>query len=325
MAAGRSPTDRFPTDPAGLPESRRPDVLDLRDGDEVELRIAPVALRLADTTVRMLAYGGSVPGPTLRVAAGSRLTVHVRNDGDLETTVHGHGLRLDNRYDGTHETQAPIPVGGRFTYALTFPDPGACWYHPHVREDYGQELGLYGTIVVTPADPDHWPPADRELSLTLDDLLVEDGRVAPFSRTETTYAAMGRYGNVLLVNGAVAPSLPARPGEVVRLYLTNTANTRTFDVAVPGALTKLVGADSGHCEHERLVERVVLAPSERPWSTCWSRRRRRLRRCSSTGRRAGPTCSPPSRWRASRPDPPPPPRRSATCARTPTWRQSGCG
>ena len=69
------------------------------------------------------------------------------------STVHWHGLRLDNRFDGTHETQAPIPVGGRFTYRLEFPDPGVYWYHPHIREDYGQELGLYGNIVVVPGRP----------------------------------------------------------------------------------------------------------------------------------------------------------------------------
>jgi FtsP/CotA-like multicopper oxidase with cupredoxin domain len=49
----------------------------------------------------------------------------------------------------------------------------------------------------------------------------------------------------------------------VRLYFTNTANTRTFKVALPGARMKLVGGDSGHVEHEELVEDVVLAPSER--------------------------------------------------------------
>ena len=34
----------------------------------------------------------------------------------MEATVHWHGLRLDNRYDGTHETQAAIPVGGSFRH-----------------------------------------------------------------------------------------------------------------------------------------------------------------------------------------------------------------
>jgi FtsP/CotA-like multicopper oxidase with cupredoxin domain len=49
----------------------------------------------------------------------------------------------------------------------------------------------------------------------------------------------------------------------VRFYLTNTANSRVFKVALPGARMKLVGGDSGHVEHEQFVEDVILAPSER--------------------------------------------------------------
>jgi len=137
------------------------------------------------------------------------------------------------------------------------------WYHPHIREDYAQELGLYGNIVVVPAEPDYWPPVDRELAIALDDILLEDAKVAPFSRSETTHTAMGRFGNVLLVNGESELSLTARLGEVVRFYLTDTANTRVFNVGVRGARMKLIGADSGHYEREELVEHVVIAPSER--------------------------------------------------------------
>ena len=254
---------QFATETAGLAEAAGTEVIDLADGDTVQLRIAPVAKQIGDTTVRMLAYNGSVPGPTLRVREGSEIAVKVINDGDLEATVHWHGLRLENRYDGTHETQAPIPVGGSFAYRITFPDPGVYWYHPHIREDYGQELGLYGNILVVPADPDYWPPAHRELLLTLDDVLLEDGKIASFSRSETTYAAMGRFGNVFLVGGETDPRLTARVGEVVRLYLTNTANTRVFNVALPGARMKLVGGDSGRYEREELVDSVIVAPSER--------------------------------------------------------------
>ena len=74
---------------------------------------------------------------------------------------------------------------------------------------------------------------------------------------------MGRFGNVLLVAGEPELALTAQAGEVVRLYLTNTANTRVFKVALPGARMKLVGGDSGRCEREQFVEDVVLAPSER--------------------------------------------------------------
>ena len=255
--------DHFPTDVDGLPEARSPEQVELKDGDELDLRIGPVAKRIGHDTVRMLAYNGSIPGPVLRVREGSEIAVNIENQGDMDATVHWHGLRLENRYDGTHETQAPIRVGERFTARVEFPDPGAYWYHPHIREDYGQELGLYGNVIVEPADPDYWPPANRELALTVDDLLLEDGKVAPFSRSETTYVAMGRFGEVLLVNGETDLSLQARPGEIVRFYLTNTANTRTFKVAVPGARMKLVGGDSGHVEHEQFVDDVVIAPSER--------------------------------------------------------------
>ena len=251
--------DRFPTATEGLPEAVAAEVVELDDGASFDLRIGPVAKRIGDTTVRMLAYNGSIPGPTLRVREGSELVVNVVNEGDLEGTVHWHGLRLDNRFDGTHETQAPIPVGGTFSYRIEFPDPGVYWYHPHIREDYGQELGLYGNIVVVPTDEDYWPPAHRELALTLDDVLIEDGAIASFSPTETTYAAMGRFGNVLLVGGEPDLALRAARGEVVRLYLTNTANTRVFNVALPGARLKLVGGDSGRHEHEELVESKLSA------------------------------------------------------------------
>jgi FtsP/CotA-like multicopper oxidase with cupredoxin domain len=255
--------DQFPTDATGLPTARASEVVELGDGDRFDLKIAPVAKRIGDATVRMLSYNGSIPGPTLKVREGSEVVVDIENQGDTEATVHWHGLRLENRYDGTHETQRPMGSGERYTAHITFPDAGVYWYHPHIREDYGQEMGLYGNVLVESADPDYWPPVHREIALTLDDILIEDGKVASFSRAETTHSAMGRFGNVLLVGGDADLSLTARVGEVVRFYLTNTANTRVFKVAIPGAQLKLVGGDSGHVEHEQFVDDVVLAPSER--------------------------------------------------------------
>jgi len=256
--------DEFPRETVGLLESSESEIVELADGDEFELRIAPVTKEIEGATVRMLAYNGSIPGPTMKVRQGSEVLVHAVNEGDLEATVHWHGLRVENEFDGTHETQGPMPVGGRFTYRLRFPDPGLYWYHPHIRQDYGQELGLYANIIVVPDEPDYWPPAHREVFVTLDDILLEDGKVAPFSQHETNYVAMGRFGTTLLVAGEPAPiSMNARLDEVVRFYLTDTANTRVFKVGVNGATMKLVGGDSGHVEREQLVEDVIVAPSER--------------------------------------------------------------
>ena len=264
----RDTSDPFSRDASGLPTAASSETIDLRDGDVFELRALPIRKRIGDATIRMLGYNGSIPGPTLKVAQGSQVTLDFTNETDLETTVHWHGLRLDNRFDGVPEgahrgMQLPIAPGGRFSYRLRFPDPGVYWYHPHFREDYAQEMGLYGNIVVVPSDPDYFSPVNRELTLTLDDVLIEGGDVAPFSRTESNRTAMGRFGNVMLTNGETGYSVEASRGEVVRLYLTNTANVRTFNFRIPGARMKLVGRDHGRVEHEEFVEEGVISPSER--------------------------------------------------------------
>ena len=204
--------------------------------------------------------------------------------------MHWHGLRLENRYDGTHETQAPIPVGESFTYQVHVPDPGAYWYHPHIREDYGQEMGLYGNILVTPSDADYWPPANRELLLTLDDILIEDGQIAAFSESETTHVAMGRFGNVMLVAGEPDLSLEAKRGEVVRFYFTNTANTRVFNVALPGAQMKLVGADAATTSARSSSKRYCSRRPSVSSSTCCFRTAGRARARTPNARAHLPAC-----------------------------------
>ena len=294
-----APTRKFPRDTAGLPHASATQDVELAHGDRYTLRIAPVTKRIGDATVRMLAYNGSIPGPTLRVPEGAELVVDIENEGDLEATVHWHGLRLENRYDGTHETQELIPIGGRYTAHVAFPDPGVYWYHPHIREDYGQELGLYGNCIVVPADPDYWPPVHRELALTLDDVLIEDGQIAAFSPDETTYAAMGRFGNVLLVAGEPELALTAQAGEVVRLYLTNTANTRVFKVALPGR------ADEARRRRQRPRRARAVRRGRHPRAVRARRRRRAVRHPRRADARAphartGRTSSPTSRSAKSR-------------------------
>ena len=119
--------DLFTTETAGLPEVARPAVTRLDDGDRLDLRIGAVRKNIDGAELRMLAYNGSIPGPTLRVQQGSEISVvPVTNDGDTEATVHWHGLRLENQYDGVpYETQAPIPVGGRFTCKFVSPTRGS--------------------------------------------------------------------------------------------------------------------------------------------------------------------------------------------------------
>jgi FtsP/CotA-like multicopper oxidase with cupredoxin domain len=256
--------ERFSTETEGLEEATRPEVIRLRDGETHEITIKPVRKRINETEVRMLGYNGSIPGPTLHVDQGSEITIEATNLGDVDATLHWHGLRLENRFDGVpEETQAPIPHGGTFTYRLKFPDPGFYWYHPHIREDFAQEMGLYAGIIVEPSEPDYWPPVDRQLAVTLDDVLIEDGQMAPFQRSGPTFTAMGRFGNVMLTSGETEYRAEAAVGEVLRLHLVNTANTRIFNFGLSGTRMKLVGGDSGRVEREEFIDEILLSPSER--------------------------------------------------------------
>ena len=173
-------TDLFPHDTVGLRPVTRPTLHRLRDGDRLALEITPVAMRIGDAEVRMIAYDGSVPGPTLHVDQGAEIIVEVTNHGDIETTVHWHGVRLDNRFDGVPgDTQAPIGIGETFSYRVRFPDAGFYWYHPHLREDSAQEMGLYGTIVVESSDPNGLSAVRGWREPRGDDTVPASGYVCP--------------------------------------------------------------------------------------------------------------------------------------------------
>ncbi len=251
--------------PSGSAEqAEQSQIVDLQNGESVDLVITLVNKVIAGRTVKMLAYNGSLPGPTLRVLEGSEITVNVKNDGDIATTLHAHGVRMDNPFDGVPGvTQEEIAIGESFAYKLKFSDPGVFWYHPHVRTDYALESGLYANIIVTPKDNAYWSPVNREVPLMLDDIALDDKGMLPFNAKVADHTLMGRFGNVMLVNGETDYKLQAKQGEVIRLYLTNAANTRLFNFVLSGAKMKLVGADVGKYEKETFVDQIMVAPGER--------------------------------------------------------------
>ena len=95
-----------------------------------------VMLDPARGETQILAYGGQVPGPLLRVRQGERLSFELHNALDEATTVHCHGMRMPNPMDGVpFLTQAPIEPGAAFLYDFEAVDAGTFWYHPHLRDD----------------------------------------------------------------------------------------------------------------------------------------------------------------------------------------------
>lgn len=264
-----SVTPFLPPNDSTVPLARPRQLVRLKDGDTLALDAGLVRRVVGNRAVAMYGFNGQSPGPLVEVAQGATVVVRFRNALGQPSAVHWHGVRLDNRYDGAvGVTQDAVAPGDSFTYVVHFPDAGIYWYHPHVREDVQQDLGLAGNLLVRSRDTNYYGPANREEVLMLDDLLVGDGGLAPYGAESPTHALMGRFGNLLLVNGEPRYALSVRRGEVVRFHLTNASSARIFNLslagaAAAGARVKVVASDVGKFEREAWVSSVVIAPAER--------------------------------------------------------------
>ncbi len=238
-------------------------IVSLADGEEYSITADIITKEINGKEFTLYGYNGMIPGPALKVEQGSTVYINFTNNIDLNTTVHWHGLRHDIMNDGVPGvSQDPVAPGESFRYELYFPDDGLFWYHPHIREDIQQDSGLAGNMLVVPEDP--YNPVNREELIVLDDILVdEEGYMVPFGKDHANFAVMGRYGNVMLTNGETDYSLEVDKGDVVRLYVTNVANVRPFNISIEGAVLKHVGGDLGQFEREEFVDSVILAPAMR--------------------------------------------------------------
>nr|NIP62229.1 multicopper oxidase domain-containing protein [Nitrosopumilaceae archaeon]NIU01648.1 multicopper oxidase domain-containing protein [Nitrosopumilaceae archaeon]NIU88063.1 multicopper oxidase domain-containing protein [Nitrosopumilaceae archaeon]NIV66320.1 multicopper oxidase domain-containing protein [Nitrosopumilaceae archaeon]NIX62250.1 multicopper oxidase domain-containing protein [Nitrosopumilaceae archaeon] len=206
---------------------------------------------------------GHTPGPFMIVNQGDQITIKFTNNLDFPTTVHWHGLRLDYTSDGVPKiTQDPIPPEGVFEYKLKFPDEGIFVYHPHVRTEMQVDLGLYGNILVESDESQKIKP-DYKVPLILDDIPITADGIQEYDSELVTHTLMGRFGNVMLVNGNPNYSLDVKENDIVRFYLTNTANTRVFNFTIEQQDIKLVSSDVSSYEKESFVKSVILAPFER--------------------------------------------------------------
>ncbi len=253
-----------------LPVAQTRQLVRLGEGGTLDLEAGLVRRRLGNRWLAMLAFNGQHPGPLIHVAERTTIFVNFTNRTPFPTTIHWHGVRLDNRYDGVPGvTQDAVAPGASFRYQIFFRDAGIYWYHPHHREDVQQELGLYGNMLVDSEREDYYGPVNREEVLMLDDLLMDDQGIVAFGAEGANYALMGRFGNVFLVNGEPDYSAEFGAGEVVRFFFTNVSNTRTFNLVFARVesgeplAVKVVGSDVGKFEREEWSESIVLAPAER--------------------------------------------------------------
>ncbi len=209
-------------------------------------------------------YGGTAPGPVLRVAQGGRLQRRLVNSLPQASSIHWHGIRIDNAMDGVPGlTQAVVEPGDGFDYDFVLPDAGTYWYHSHNRSMEQVARGLHGALIVEEDTP---PDIDREEVLVLDDWLIdpETGQISGDFESPQARSHAGRLGNLVLTNGIFDKTMTVQRNERLRLRLINAANARIFVLGLFGLEGWTMALDGMPLPApEPLEEVVVLGPGQR--------------------------------------------------------------
>jgi FtsP/CotA-like multicopper oxidase with cupredoxin domain len=196
---------------------------------------------LPTVSVNAYAFNGQVPGPTLRFRQGDRVRINVTNRLPETTTVHWHGLILPNVMDGpAHITQKPIENGQLYRYEFTAVQSGSYFYHSHDHVDRQQGLGLYGALIIDPADTTDELTADHEYTIQLQEWLIREG---------LTYPAMpmdGGQPNYFTINGRAFPStdtIHMKVGETLKVRFIGSNNGFIHPMHIHGGPFVVVARD----------------------------------------------------------------------------------
>ncbi|CAA0087552.1 Multicopper oxidase MmcO [Zhongshania aliphaticivorans] len=188
----------------------------------------------------ILGFNGQFPAPLIRAKQGQTLRVMFINKLNEPTTIHWHGIRIENNMDGVpHLTQAPVPAGGTFLYEFTCPDAGTFWYHPHMNSVEQLGKGLVGALIVEETIPQDY----HDVIIGLKDWrLNKDGSYLPLSIPREAFRD-GTLGTIATVNGQLKPTIDVPAGERLRLRILNMDNTRVFNLSMRNESAQIIAID----------------------------------------------------------------------------------
>jgi hypothetical protein len=225
---------------------------------------------------KALAINRQIPGPNLRFKEGDYAVIYVKNNLDVETSVHWHGLILPNFYDGVpYLTTPPIKPGATQKYEFPLVHSGTYWYHSHTGLQ--EQLGVYGSIVIEPKE--RTVDYDKELVLVFSDWTDENpmhvlknlkrrnewyaikrNTVTPLARVIANGGLRSQlkfwkqrmpgadiadvYYGAFLTNGKKEKQYPDfKPGEKVRVRMINASASSYYWLTFGGGKPTIISAD----------------------------------------------------------------------------------
>lgn len=217
----------------------------------------------------MSSHGGkAMLNPTLHATHGGMLDVTLQNNLGEDTTLHWHGLQVDEANDGSG--LHPVASGAERRYRFEIHNrAGLYWYHahPHGRTGRQLQLGLSGLLLIE--DDEELALRERlgldwgtrDLPLMLTDKQVDAGNAIVYKDNADDW-----IGNRVLANWSPEPVLEVEPA-LYRFRIVNVANARMLrpsflhgDTPLP---MRLIGTDGGLLDRPWPIDDLFLAPAQR--------------------------------------------------------------
>ena len=247
---------------------------------EYHLTLARQPIVIQGKRAEGMTINDRIPGPTLYFDRGDLARIHVTNEMDVATSIHWHGILVPPDMDGVpFVTQVPIEPGATFTYEFPVRQTGTYWYHSH--SELQEQSGLYGAIVIT--EDEFRRHADRDHVVLLSDWTTDDPHevLRTLKRGSEWFAlekgsgqsllgagragALGAYlfqdlqrmppmdisdvaYDYFLANGEVETTIPAKPGETVRLRIIDGSSSTYFHLEYAGGPMTIITTDGQSVE-----------------------------------------------------------------------------
>ncbi|MGM0595212.1 MAG: copper resistance system multicopper oxidase, partial [Pseudomonadota bacterium] len=171
LAAGAAIAGLSPSALAAAIRQQQPELL---RGKTFNLTIGEQSVNFTGTAARATTVNGRLPAPILRFREGDEITLNVTNLLSEDSSIHWHGLILPSAMDGVpgiSDGFHGIKPGETFTYRFPAIQSGTYWYHSH--SGFQEQTGLYGAIIIDPAEPEPFS-YDRDYVVVLSDWSDED-------------------------------------------------------------------------------------------------------------------------------------------------------
>ena len=152
--------------------SNRPGISSFAHPGRYDLKIGATQITVDGEPAHAIGINGTVPGPLLRFKEGEPITLNVGNALAEDTSIHWHGLLLPTNMDGVPGLSYPgIKPGETYRFHYHVKQSGTYWYHSH--SGLQEQVGVYGPIVIDPADADP-VEYDSEFVVFLSDWTFEE-------------------------------------------------------------------------------------------------------------------------------------------------------